>query len=50
MEEESNEDYESDVRKRMFFDEGSTRRIVVRTNTTMKRNRKMRTVTMGKCY
>ena len=32
MEEESNEDYESDVRQRMFVDEGSTRRIVVNKN------------------
>jgi hypothetical protein len=29
MEEESNEDNKSDVRKRMFIDEGSTKRIVV---------------------
>jgi len=32
MEEESNKDYESDVRQRMFVDEGSTRRIVVNEN------------------
>ncbi len=32
MEEGSNEDYKSDVRKRMFVDEGSTRRIVVNEN------------------
>jgi len=32
MEEESNKDYESDVRKRMFIDEGSTRQIVVNEN------------------
>jgi hypothetical protein len=32
MEEESNEDYESDVHKRIFVDEGLTRRIVVNEN------------------
>ena len=32
MEDESNEDYKSDVRKRMFVDEGSTRQIVVNEN------------------